>query len=37
MWGSYLPIVIRAAINPVWYGINAYLGSMSVQAMIEAI
>lgn len=37
MWGSYLPIVIRAAYGPIWYGIGTYLGSMALQAMIEAI
>ena len=35
--GSYLPIVIRAVVAPIWYGIQAYLGSLAVQAMIEAI
>lgn len=37
MWGSYLPIVIRAAYGPIWYGIGTYLGSLALQAMIEAI
>lgn len=35
--GSYLPIIIRAVVAPIWYGIQAYLGSLAVQAMIEAI
>ena len=35
--GTYLPIVIRAAVAPVWFGIQAYLGSLGVQCMIEAI
>ena len=37
LWGSYLPIIIRAVVCPIWYGIIAYLGSLGVQAMIEAI
>ena len=37
MWGSYLPIVVRASVGPIWYGIGTYLGSLAVQAMIEAI
>ncbi|KAM0801087.1 permease for cytosine/purines, uracil, thiamine, allantoin-domain-containing protein [Usnea florida] len=35
--GSYLPIVIRAVVAPIWYGIQAYVGALAVQAMIEAI
>ena len=35
--GSCLPIIIRAIVAPIWYGIQAYLGSLAVQAMIEAI
>lgn len=35
--GSYIPIIIRAVVAPIWYGIQAYLGSLAVQAMIEAI
>ena len=37
MWGSYLPIIIRLAVSPIFYGINTYLGSLALQAMIEAI
>ena len=35
--GSYLPIVIRAVFAPIYYGIQAYVGALAVQAMIEAI
>lgn len=35
--GSYLPIIIRAIVAPIWYGIQAYTGGLAVQAMIEAI
>ena len=37
MWGSYLPVIARACFGPIWYGIGTYLGSPSVQYMIEAI
>ena len=37
LWGSYLPIVIRATVGPIWYGIQNYLGSLGVKCMIEAI
>ena len=35
--GSHLPIIIRAVVAPIWYGIQAYLGGLAVQAMIEAV
>ena len=37
LWGSYLPIAIRAAVGPIWYGIQSYLGSLGIQCMIAAI
>ena len=37
LWGSYLPIIIRVVVAPIWYGIQAYLGSLAVQAMIQAV
>ncbi|KAL9023926.1 MAG: hypothetical protein Q9196_006879 [Gyalolechia fulgens] len=37
LWGSYLPIVIRMAVSPIWYGIQSYVGGLAIKAMIEAI
>lgn len=37
LWGSYLPVIIRAIVAPIWFGVQAYVGSLGVQCMIEAI
>ncbi|KAL8736709.1 MAG: hypothetical protein Q9166_000075 [cf. Caloplaca sp. 2 TL-2023] len=37
MWGSFLAIVIRMAVAPIWFGIQGYIGGLAVEAMIQAI
>ena len=37
LWGSYFPVIVRAAVGPIWYGIQCYLGSLGIKCMIEAI
>ncbi|OJJ49937.1 hypothetical protein ASPZODRAFT_128518 [Penicilliopsis zonata CBS 506.65] len=37
IWGSFWPVLNRAAMAVIWYGVQGYIGGECVTVMIEAI